>query len=576
MRRATLGLGLLLCGCTDSAVHVDFDIPDDYRGDVDAVSLAVLVPAPAQPFDCEQLAFGEVDGDTVALATVQQSTTPIDEGGAPLAGIPRTGAKLFYARGLDAQDLPLVAGCSELDDVDGTAEVTIIGEPTAVLTLPAKDPGDPLPGEVTATVVDARGQPLIDAEVRFTVLGPAAEDSDGAAATDDRGRAVLAPQPPTLPGPQALDVRVRWNRVTTDSLLGFGAPPTWFATPIPGDSDDLASADATYAVGAIGPAGEPGFAALGRVASGGGKQVLLAWYDGADFVTVTSPTINGALAIGLVRGAADSRDRVVTLTATQWIEIDPAGTLDTHVSPDIGRPATRIVPAGNCTGQPLDTILVSFSDDTLELFDAGRNVVSDATFTDLPSGARIAGSGCVSATGDADLHRTIAYSSGTAKLEIRTDLDGGRSGQLAALAQGVGFAPPLGGEAHLLASEVEVDGVRLSRWRLVPLGGDQLELEKVTDDGSVAPPLSTRGGDIDGDGQVDVVALLNFGDRDAATLFRVRVTLAVPHQGGRLSGLSQSEALSKPRLLLHDFDGDAIDDVLIAAPDQATILKMGP
>src|SRR5688572_28008839 len=145
MRRAWASIGLVLGACTDYSVHVRFDIPEDYRADVEAVTLGVVVPPPAAPFTCDQLAFGEVAPETVALATQQEITTAIDDGGASLSPIPRTGTKLFYARGIDAQDLPLVAGCTQVDDVDGSVDVPIEGAPTTVLTVMGQDPGEPLP-----------------------------------------------------------------------------------------------------------------------------------------------------------------------------------------------------------------------------------------------------------------------------------------------------------------------------------------------------------------------------------------------------------------------------------------------
>src|SRR5688500_17033310 len=116
-------------GCGDPAVEVSFTVPADYRALVAAVVLEVLAPPAAEPFGCDQLAFGEVAPETAALALVQQVAVR-GGGSAPLSGIPRTGAKLLVARGLDGADNAVVAACAELGDIDGDVAVELIGEPT--------------------------------------------------------------------------------------------------------------------------------------------------------------------------------------------------------------------------------------------------------------------------------------------------------------------------------------------------------------------------------------------------------------------------------------------------------------
>ncbi len=578
MSRALAALFLLTAACTDYAVHVSFDIPDAYQPDVATTRLAVIVPPAAEPFGCEQLAFGEVDADTVALATVQEAT------GSELAGIPRTGTKLFHAVGLDAQELPLVAGCEELGEVDGVVDLLITGEPTTVVAVPPSDPGKPLRSPVTVTVIDGRGDPLASAEVRYTVTGPAAETTGGTKTTDALGRADIQPEQPSLPGPQALDVRARWARTPPDSLLGFGAPPGMLDLPLPGTGDlTSAQTEALYVVGRIGPAGQVGFAALGPVDPiNGGRQVLLTWYDAAldpPFDGATTAPLTGVLTLGLI-DEGDGRDRVFTLTATSWIEIAPSGGTTATASPSPGHIATRILPAGGCSnGGDNHAVLVSFSDGAVQVFDANRDPVAGSPLVPpAVDGLRIAGSGCVTATGDsAGPWRTVVYSDGTPTLQVVSELDGGRGGPLTALALGVGFSPALGGaDAYLLASEVDVDGLAIARWRLSPFPPAGLELEKVDEDESASPALSVAGGDVDGDGEVDVVGLLTFGERDAATQFRVLVALAVPHGDGRLTGLSEPDEATRPRMFLRDFDGDGFDDLLLATPERAIVLRLGP
>ncbi len=306
MRAAAIAVALsaistCAVACTDPAVRVQFDVPADYRDQVESVELELLLPPPGAPFDCDDVAFREVSDDDLAAATVEQVLTREDN--AELSAIPRLGDKLFLARGLDGAGDAVVAACGQVGDIDSDTDLSLTGEPTAGVVLPLTEPGSPLV-DFTAGVFDIASRPLAGVATRWTVTGPADETSTGMATTDGMGRVMITPQAPALPGPIAVDVRPRWVRTTPPSLLAFRQPDPMLSTPLPGDATD-SIVEADLVVGRLGPNGEMGFAALGPGANPvtGGRQVLVGYYDPTrtpPLHTATTSAILGAFALGVV------------------------------------------------------------------------------------------------------------------------------------------------------------------------------------------------------------------------------------------------------------------------------------
>lgn len=578
MRAGWVGCAMLVAACSDPSIQVHFEVPEAYRSDIEAVSLQVLVPPVAGLFDCDDVAFGEVDPDEVNLATVQRVLTR-ETGDVDLSGIPRLGTKLFLIQGLDAMETPLVAACGEVGEITGADELDLVGEPTALVAFPPSDPGAPPPAEFMVIVADSRGDVLGDIETRWTVTGPADEITSGATRTEANGRAMITPLTPTLPGPVAVDVRPRWVRGTPDTLLAFTAPPAVFEATLPGDVDgDLSvSTEALYRVGRLGPNGEMGVAALGPSSSPVtvGRSVFIAYYDpqvSPPFRTATSARIPNSWALGMI--SIGERDQLFTITGSAWIDVSPTGALTSLAAPSPGNAALLIAESGSCDG-PSSEILAVFADDSVRTLGPG-GTVADSPFDEESTTSRLLGTGCVSASDGQD-YRIAAYSESNLQVRVIAEMDEPRSGGATVLPTGIGFTPALGSDPpYLLGTELSITGAEIVRYRLLALGARILGLEEVGRDATPTVPVSTAGGDFDSDGELDVAALIQVGESDRGTQFRTLMALEVDHAGHRLLGMSARTEARRPRTWAADFDGDGFDELVVATPQSFGVLRFAP
>lgn len=587
-RCAALALAGLLAACGDPTVQVHFEVPEAYRAQVDSVALHVVEPPEGdESFTCDDIAFQTVSADTVELATVK---TFLERGGedVPLSDIPREGTKLFFIEGLDESLLPVVAACQAVGLIEDDVTIELVGEPTAFVKLPVRDPGTPFePDEdIRVGVVDIDGTPLGGVPVEWTTTGPGGEQIDGAGqtrATGEIGIIAIPPAFPARPGPSALDVRARWMRASAGPLLSFNMPETILADTLPGDGPATDSPARLYAVGRVGPDGEPGFVALGPSDTPVlGRELYIAYHDptmNPPFRIVRPGTIAGARAIGLVE--RDGIDHAVTLTATEWIEIAPTGALSTQALPSPQSAAENILPLGTCDGSTAgnERILVQHGDlvSSVVAYDATGQVVP-TVFSQDEGPTRPIAAGCVEGV-EAGVDRTVVFAAGTLSQAFITEMDSGRAGVVPALRNAIGFAPAdETANERLLGTELSVDGTTISRYRFNALGSSGADTERVDFDQTVSLPQSIAGGNLDNDGLADVVAAVPFGiSTEGRAQIRLVVAMGTKIGSGeqRLVGLSPGFDGERVGVWLYDFDENGVDDVLVGSPTAFTVLDMG-
>ena len=554
--------------CDTGFVEVTFDIPAPYTRDVRTVSLQVVAPPESDPFDCGDIAFQEVSLETIRGASVQDVRGTLGRT-FDLAAIPRVGSKLFYARALDEQGLPVAAACEAIETIDGSTTVELLGEPTAVTASPSYPLDEPLADSVALRASDPHGEPLPDRPVRWTVVAPNQQLIAGEGSTNALGDLRIVPTTPAMAGPTLLDVRPRWERGDAQPILGFYTPREWHINEFAGpDEADLVATESRIAVGRIGPNGEMGYVALGvPTSAAAGRRAHVGFYNSSpsSFTTADSAPVPLLRAVGRI--TRSDRDHVFSIVAGSWLEFDHLAQVSTHASPISGT-AIAISPLYDCTTGAIDAALVQLGDLTL------RAVTSDRTETSHNFdvvGAVVIGSGCISVANSAypavAFFRAASGDEGRNETFLVADMDQPRLAVLPLGRQGISFtpasatAPPL-----LLGTEVSITGVSVSRFQFVSVGTDRIDPEKITQDDTSGAPFSTAAGDIDGDGNQDVVALLGFGDSRREVEYRVHIALGMQYNGSRLVGLSPEDAAVRPRLWLADFDNDGADDVLIGSP----------
>lgn len=568
-------------GCGDPRVDVRFTAPDGWGSEIDHLELDVLLPpVGADGFDCDALAFGEVDDDTIGLARAQNLPDLVPGDHVALTALPRTAPKVFLVRAFDATGAAILAGCGAAGEIDGDVTVDVPGEPTTIVAVVEPGLGQPLPEELLVTVTDAHGDPVVDAPVRTTIASGAAPIDD-AATTNDMGRARLAPTAPSALGPVLLDVRVRWEAAHRAPIVSFQPARALGTFPLTGISATNGRAqnpDALVQVGPFGEGGAQGAAILGPVDTTLTARKAFLFFAGpppSGVRVVETESLGAVFALGQIRRSPD-HTTVVALSPTKWLEVSPDGTITDRVSPAFGRTINKIVPVGPCDGLRESTIAVAFNDGSRAAFTADAVPVTSPVLEALAAGRLIA-SGCVTVE-PGDARRTlIATESGLVQRLAVDATDGPRSGRWDAAVVGIGFREDDAGGGELLGSRLDVDGLSLTGASLIPLGNDRVDVATTTTDDAPTLALSTAAADVDGDGTTDLVALLDFGtDDDGKTDARLYVSLGATYRGERIRGIGLPVSLPTPRLYLTNLDEDDVSEIAIVSAESATLQTLRP
>jgi hypothetical protein len=581
--RAVLVL-VVSAGCAgDPSVSVRFEVPAPYRDLVDAVSLEVLA---SEELDCDAVALGNASAQEQASARVAEALVrqPGDE--APLSGIPRTGSKLFVARALSVSDQLIAAGCAEAGTIDGNREVVIEGE--LALTLGARDlpSAGPLPEQVTILVSDARGSPVEGAPALQTVYAAADTRIPGDPATSGPGGALrFEVAQPEWAGPQVLDVDVRWQANQRDQLAGFKTPFLRFAAAIPrGAEPEALPTQALYQVGRIGPGGEMGVAALGPDEGSGNRTVSLFYSnpDATDVIRVDSDSAVRASAIGLIADDG-GREVVVAMNATTFYRIGPDGSVDPVAGAEPMN-ASALAPMSDCQpGSPRDRLLAVSDTGQVALFRPDGTRVPDWRGEQLSGVVGLLAAGCVRGLEDtlpAAVYMVRGELGERAALAIDVP-DTQPAPVSAAVDRGFAFTPLLdsGEGPFLLANRFENDGNSIARYTVVPVEGAPTFLDERDQDDIAGVAATSAGGDFDGDGLLDVAAMVTVPAGDGRVAFRFFMALGIVVEDERLFGLGATgvdDPDFAPLLLAADFDQDGVDELFLAIPDGFSVFELSP
>ncbi len=578
MRRlAPLAPLVLVAACTDPVLNVQFTIPGRYNSEVKSSTLRIVEPPPAEPFDCDAIAFSRLAPDVLRLSTTLEVTARSSDA-VPLADLDRLSSKLLLADGLDASGDALVRGCLAVGEVDAVLDAEIIGEPIAVLTA-ITETATAAPGVLTPPVIlevrDRRGQSLADIQGRWQITGAGGDGESGEVTSDENGRLTIQPHAPAQPGPFTLSTSVRWG--TTGRTVVSGA-----ATPS-GETVTLPGRALAYRAGRIGPLGEPGIVAL--ISTGSMQtEVVFLYREGGQFVQRRSMPLGNGTVLGILEELRDpptsGRDRVIVLTAgREWLEVSPDGTFTREpLAPPglgFGRP-TAMVSATECRVGAPPRAMVGFDDGFLGVY-GGTGVKLDGHFVYLLSPTNFPldplASGCLDIEGSGPI-RTYVLSPRSLPLYVLTERNPTDIvvGGFIALTAGISFVPPSKANVgQLIGTQIDGNDFVLGRVRgrvegtgndevlnLIPVGSDAIP--------AAFQPLSTTAGDLDGDGKLDVVSL--FGRVSAGggpAEFQIWSYLALEVAGQRIAGplVDDLPAFADPELLLIDIDRDTIPDIVV-------------
>jgi hypothetical protein len=604
MRTATAALlvggGAALAACTDPSLAVDVRHTDPaLRDRLASLTLSVveLPPHPdGSPIACEEVRYGRISADRLDGGRRSSASA-----GATLTGVPRLGDKLVLLEGRDRGGDRIAGGCEPLGDVTVDTTLTIDAElaprvrelsglngltrdPSSppddfvvAAARPWRDEGNVLAGVGGVAIeVDLRDR-AADREriARVTTCGAPGPDCAADAVT---GLATVplssvkgSLSPALAPGPVELIVRAPWQEAPVTvrafepltpimrasvSLAPVGmlraenlAAPSWvFARP-----DGLRAA-------ALFVTDEPSRTYRIVLVDSQSNQLALRRRE------ILSPEPVHALVAW--------RNGFWTRTRSGWIRIDfAAGTLTPAIG-DAGEAATELLAIEPCGGNGPEGILARSGSGPYVAYDGpaqrhgGGGELGElvAEVNRITFGRAVADL-CLSYS--AGVRRTVVVRGELGPAPLATYLvPSGVGAPILPSPIAAGFVGYQQGSWRLGGATLDVTGPRLASYLLAaqqPLDDQRLEGELVS------LPAATAVGDLDRDGELDIVATAH----EIVDQSRVQVTYQFGDGRAPLTGLSPAFDGTAPLVSIDRFDALALDVATVATSRQLTIFALG-
>ena len=590
MRLAVLlALGAAACG-DDLSIVVDVTNPTP-------VNHTVISVYESDAVTCDSIEFGDLDATALQSALVAEEI--YDSAGKVLSGsldgISRTKNKAIVARGYDASDALITAGCTAKGVVHGTDHVKIDTVDAATVSAVADTSNDFLINvfatKSDGTFLDKRKvswhvyapigtAPYAPASV--TIDGASEWEPNNAACTNNNGSAKLHPIPPSLIGGYATRVRASWaaNEIPLQSAISKA------------DADQMPIKPPAGAVHACAVRTSGGTRRLvcldSQLITGNpiARELSVTVANGRTTIAITGTTTPFASApIGVIAlpGAVSGDKNVYAVTSMG------------DLLPVFGAPAVAATTCSGCTGPVTDYLFVPSCDppDTAPkvLLKSGAKLfgmpatggaaieitgASDALFTDFSFN----GAGCVTdaiAKASRQLVMIDATIGGVSLSRGFYACTGGGADchriALPLAGAGVAFALTDNGEHRLVGASIDATGVVMSSYVILPdpSTGAASKLDRLLEKDRVpaaAVPHKVLAGKLDDDDGYDLVW-------DVAAMRGSTLEIAYSRLAGnqRLESISGLQAVGADDLLLDDLSGDGHPDiVIVAAPSGGNVV----
>lgn len=571
-------VALALAACNNPPqVQITFIVPPQLSPCVGLVQATVLEPKEVG-FSCDDIAFSRVPKDVlIGSAVVQLNSTP--NGTLPVGFVDRSAQKIFLVTGLDDAGLAVVQGCTDAGEIDDDTVVNVPAEPATLASwMTTQGLGGTigsgtfdLEGTVVGLCPAGGGSPLSGIAAEWSIDPTTGLGTGGGATSGQGGALQIASALPANPGPFVVDVRVRWANDNPSLFSGLAMRP-----PIP---LQLPINAVDYRFGHIGPNREAGFAALTFLGEPDGGLpppslaiVGLLTPDGGAPISVGPDPSSPVL--GLMEGQAPQPDQLFLVSGTSFNLVPPGGPEQPQPAyqPTPTNPPVAVFNAGVCEGDTSPSLLVERTDRSVWRYAPDGSLVSTTPWL-APGAAPLTldGVGCVSDQGG-NLLRTAMLTSVLPMQVTNSELlveNAAMPITWFGLSEGLVFPRSLQPNVEpFIASAFDLDGFAITRLSLVSGPGPE-NLQVESSEQVAGLPFSTGGGDLDGDGLLDLAAALVVPNADAGALEGQFLFVSLGRGHLTLEHVSGEFPLDPathraPYLWMGDVDGDGFDDIILA------------
>ncbi len=535
----------LLASCGDPLVRIDID-QGAFEGA--PITLRLITPAPTDPTTCDDIAFDA--GALASAIALTERQVLLGEEPLSIEDLDRQSARLLLAEVSASDGQQAGIGCAELSrGIDSDETIALRLEPvsagTVVSGAPIEAELDGAPGEpIVVSVTDRSGAPLPDVEVRWSVAGTDGAATSGVGRSGPDGQAELSLSLPRAVGPIAVAIRPRFAFTNPSPISGF-----------------VGIAPRPHAI-------EPGPLTLGRFGPSGELRLVRA--RGADLVRCSEESFDRCVPLAslsfspgrlqaLEETEEDGADGLLAIGANAWSIVHPSGAIDARPTPPPAQ-VGNVFAAGPCGGTE---ILLTQDDTGITEFPRQAPPTGDP----FGPGIILLASGCVS-TSSGEPARTYAVFQVDQRVPILT---GDRTAPWLGPPTAFAFAFDKGSRQRaLMGVQLELSQPVVTR----SIWGGGGELTAVAVDPLPSPPQSLRSGDFDGDGVLDLAAILvppSSSNGRCGCDCALWISL-----GGGLAGARSLSSICDPTLVSGDLDGDGRDEViLLDSGPNATVLRFG-
>lgn len=561
---------LLLVACSgDPTLDISVHHPADYP--VTQTRVTVYF---GDDISCSQIAFG--DRTEAELAAITVDEVDVTKGGH--VEVSRLGGKSLVARGFDAEQRFVTAGCKDIGEVTAGTKVKIDTQPTAVVAVDPGQPERPFTGRpILVNMSDTNGMPL-DGTVSWLLTGPAGapEQQPSTGVATKNGDATIRVDDLGTPGPEGLRIRVPWATAPLPLVTGFDLSHAMTLALGGGGLGGHASCDVR------GHAGKPPtLVCLNQANLQGHRDVVeIAWQNNQSQYLTTippgQPAINNQFAL-FVDHNGDPDEPVYVLGASAtgvgtWYKLGAASGTSTTFDGELQN--VVYIPQCEANQFNLATALVAVQ--------TGVTGLANKVQLFMPAGAsvlaarpgEILSGGCV-ADVDNNEHQAdvISDGAGDASLRLITKdpanpiiIAGSKligSGFVTVEAQGMT-------EQRFAGTRLQASGTVVFEAVLAP-DGSSFKLVERAEVEAAAPPAKILGAKLDRDGDTDLMWDMALGAR--RRLFQV--SLAKQVGGTPLTAMTSGPVVNATNasvdFIAADLNGHGTDEMIVFTAATVTI-----